>query len=116
MKLAICFKKDDRHIGNVYMTNIDQQQQSCHSHILIGERDCWGQGYACEALLTAIEYMFKERNIHRIQATILESNKQSLRMHEKCGYKIEGLLRDTVFKNGRWQNQYVMLILATNER
>ena len=96
------------------MTNVDQLRQSCHSHILIGERDCWGQGYAREALMMAIDYMFKERNMHRIQAIVLESNKQSLRMHEKCGYKIDGLLRESVFKDGKWQNQYVMSLLSTD--
>ena len=114
VKLAICLKENDRYIGNVYMTNIDQLRQSCHSHILIGERDCWGQGYAREALMMAIDYMFKERNMHRIQAIVLESNKQSLRMHEKCGYKIDGLLRESVFKDGKWQNQYVMSLLSTD--
>ena len=113
VKLAVCLKEGNRHIGNVYMTNIDTTRQICHSHILIGETDCWGKGYAREALLMAVSYMFNERNIHRIEARVLESNTQSLRMHEKCGYKVDGLLRDTVFKDGRWQNQYVMSLLAT---
>lgn len=115
VKLAICLCKDDKYIGNVYMTDIDNLKRSCHSHIMIGDKDCWGKGYAREALLEAIDYMFKERNIHRIQANILESNVQSLRMHEKCGYKIEGLMRESVFKNGKYQNQYILSILNKNE-
>lgn len=115
VKLAICLCKDDKYIGNVYMTDIDNLKRSCHSHIIIGDKDCWGKGYAREALLEAIDYMFKERNIHRIQANILESNVQSLRMHEKCGYKIEGLMRESVFKNGKYQNQYILSILNKNE-
>lgn len=114
VKLAICLKEGNRYIGNVYMTNIDAVRQSCHSHILIGEHDCWGKGLAREALLMAVDYMFKERNIHRIQAIVLENNKQSLRMHEKCGFKIDGLLRDSVFKDGKWQNQYVMSLLSSD--
>ena len=85
--------------------------RSCHSHILIGEREFWGKGYAKEALMLAIEYMFKERNIHRIQANVLESNIASLKMHEKCGYKIEGLLREVVYKAGKYHNQYVLSLL-----
>lgn len=111
VKLAICLCETERYIGNVYMTDIDMLKRSCHSHVLIGEKDCWGKGYAREALLEAIDYMFKERNIHRIQANILESNVQSLKMHEKCGYKIEGLMRDSVFKNGKFHNQYILSIL-----
>lgn len=111
IKLAICLCNNDRYIGNVYMTDIDMLKRSCHSHILIGEKDCWGKGYAREALQEAIHYMFKERNIHRIQAKILESNIQSLRMHEKCGYKVEGIMRDSIYKNGKYQNQYILSII-----
>lgn len=111
VRLAICLRENDRYIGNVYMTNIDQLRRTCHSHILIGESDCWGKGYAVEALMLALEYMFKERNMHRIQAIVLESNIQSLKMHQKCGYQIEGLLRESVFKNGTYHNQYVLSIL-----
>lgn len=111
VKLAICLLENDKYIGNVYMTDINEINRSCHSHILIGEKDCWGKGYAREALIKALEFMFNERNIHRIQANVLENNIQSLKMHKKCGYKIEGLLRDAVFKSGRYQNQYVLSIL-----
>lgn len=93
------------------MTDIDMLNRSCRSHILIGDREYWGHGYGREALTEALEYMFKERNMHRIQAEILESNVASLKMHQKCGYKVEGLLRDSVFKNGKYQNQYVLSLL-----
>jgi len=111
LKLAICLVENNRYIGNVYMTDIDNIKRSCHSHILIGEKDCWGYGYAREALMIAVKYMFEERNIHRIQANILESNIQSLKMHQKCGYKIEGLMRESVYKEGVYQNQYILSIL-----
>ncbi len=111
VRLAICLSENDKYIGNVYMTDLDETNRSCQSHILIGDKEYWGQGYAKEALLKAIEYMFNERNINRIQAVVLESNKQSLRMHQKCGYKVEGLLRKSVFKSGQYQNQYILSIL-----
>lgn len=115
VKLAICLIENSRYIGNVYMTDIDMTKRSCHSHVLIGEKDCWGKGYAREALNLAIDYMFKERNIHRIQANILESNIQSLKMHEKCGYKVEGLMRDSIYKNGKYQSQFILSIINNYE-
>ncbi|WP_418878450.1 GNAT family N-acetyltransferase [Xylanibacter rarus] len=111
VKLAICLIENDKYIGNVYMTDIDEINRSCNSHVLIGDKNYWGKGYAREALLKAIKYMFEERNIHRIQANVLESNELSLKMHKKCGYKVDGLLRDAVYKSGRYQNQYVLSLL-----
>ena len=74
VKLAVCLKENDLHIGNVYFTDINSVNQSCHSHILIGNKQYWGHGYAREALLLGIDYMSKERNIHRFEEKILESN------------------------------------------
>lgn len=108
IKLAVCLVEGDRYIGNVYMTDIDMINRSCHSHIIIGEKDCWGKGYACEALQLAIAFMVNERGIQRIEALILEENKQSLRMHEKCGYVVEGLKKHAVYKGGVFHNQYVV--------
>lgn len=117
IKLAICLIENDKYIGNVYMTDINMVNRSCHSHILIGESEYWGHGYAREALKLAIDYMFNERNIHRIQANVLESNVASLKMHEKCGYEVEGVLRDAVYKAGKYHNQVVMsLINRENDR
>lgn len=111
VKLAVCLVENDKHIGNVYMTNINEINRSCVSHVLIGEKEYWGHGYAREALLLAIDYMFNERNIHRIQANVLMSNVASLKMHEKCGYKQEGTLREAVYKNGKYQDQYVLALV-----
>lgn len=108
VKLAVCLDENDKHIGNVYMTNINEINRSCVSHVLIGEKEYWGNGYAREALLLAIDYMFNERNMHRIQANVLTSNIASLKMHEKCGYKLEGTLREAVYKNGKYQDQWVL--------
>lgn len=108
VKLAICLVENEKHIGNVYMTNINEINRSCVSHVLIGEKEYWGNGYAREALLLAIDYMFNERNMHRIQANVLTSNIASLKMHEKCGYKLKGTLREAVYKNGKYQDQWVL--------
>lgn len=61
--------------------------------------------------MLALDYMFNERNINRVQAIVLESNVASLKMHQKCGYQIDGLLRQSVYKNGKYQNQYVLSLL-----
>ena len=51
IRLAICLLDDNKYIGNVYMTDINEINRSCQSHIIIGNEDYWGQGYAKEALL-----------------------------------------------------------------
>ena len=110
VKLAVCLKENDLHIGNVYLTDIDYVNRSAISHVLIGNKAYWGNGYASEATNLLLKYAFDELGLHRISAQVLESNTGSLRMHKKCGYIEEGVLRDSVWKNGRFQNQVILSI------
>lgn len=112
LRLAICLVENDRYIGNVYMTDIDMINRSCQTHVIVGEKDCWGIGLAKEALLQCIDFMVKERGLQRFEAHILEDNKQSIKMHEKCGYKMEGLRRRSIYKNGKYHNQFIYAYLA----
>lgn len=111
IRLAVCLKENDAYIGNVYITNINSNFRSGNSQVLIGNTDYWGQGYAREAYIQLLDYAFNERGLHRVFAHILEDNIASIKMHSKCGFKTEGVLRDSVFKRGVWKNQVVMSIL-----
>lgn len=111
IKLAICLKENDLYIGNVYATDINMINRTCTTHVLIGNKQYWGNGYASEAYKLLIDYLFNERGMNRLQALVLEDNIGSMKMHEKCGYRQDGVLRQSVFKNGSYKNQVVMSLL-----
>lgn len=113
LRLAVCVSDSDLYIGNVYLTDIDYINRTAESHVLIGDKEYWGKGYAKEAYLLLLDYAFNELNLNRIQALVLESNISSLRMHVKCGYKKEGLLRNSVYKNGKYCNQIILSLLKS---
>lgn len=111
VRLAVCDKETDRYIGNVYLTDIDYVNRTATSHVLIGEREFWGRGLATEAYRLLLDYAFNELGLHRIEAKVLETNVASRKMHKKCGYAEEGILRAAIYKNGAYQNQVVMAVL-----
>lgn len=55
------------------------------------------QGFATEALLCLMQYLFNERGIERIQAKVLPDNLPSIRLLERVGMQKEALLRKGVF-------------------
>lgn len=116
IRLAVCLKENGRYIGNVSITNVNKANRSGESNIFIGDHSCWGKGIGTDAYRLLLEYAFNERGFHRIEARVLETNASSLKMHEKCGFKIEGTLRESVFKNGRWQDQVVLSIIENEFR
>lgn len=111
VRLAVCLKKSDLHIGNVYATNFDMLNRACKTHVLIGDKDYWNGGYATEAYKLLQEYLFEERGMNRLSALIIDTNIASLKMHKKCGYTEEGVLRQSVYKNGKFHDQIMVAIL-----
>lgn len=66
------------------------------------------KGYATRALKIVTDYIFQnEKNIVRIRANVRTYNKASARVLEKCGYKLEGVLRKNAIKNGILLSNYV---------
>jgi RimJ/RimL family protein N-acetyltransferase len=101
---GIFLRDRDRHIGNIKLGPIDVHHSHAEIGLLIGERDCWGQGYACEAIGTLTRFAFEELNLHKIVAGAYEDNGGSTRAFEKAGYRREGLLRSHWWSNGRFQD------------
>ena len=98
IRLAICTVEGNIYIGNTYLTGIDYVNRKARSHILIGKHDYCNGGYGTEAMHLLLNYAFNHKNQRRIEAIVLEDNIGSCKMHEKLGYKREGLLRKSVYK------------------
>lgn len=113
IRLGICLKHNKELIGLASVIDIDWINKSAHCPSLIGEKKYRGKGYGTEARLLLLQFAFYERGFERIWALVLENNIASLKMLEKCGYKREGLLRNSVYKNGRFNNQVLLSILRS---
>lgn len=111
VRLAICTIEDNLYIGNIYLTGIDYVNRKASSHILIGNRNYWNGGYGTEAMRLLLDYAFNHRNLNRIEARVLEDNIGSRKMHEKLEYIQEGILRQSVFKDGVYKNQVFYALL-----
>jgi ribosomal-protein-serine acetyltransferase len=99
-------------VGRIDIINIDKESKS-------GEIDYWlsakfvGKGYMSEALRMLEQEAFKRMGFNRIQIQTDTKNKASIRVAEKCDYKLEGVLRENsfskYFKNLRDTNVFSKL-------
>lgn len=69
----------------------------------IGEEH-WGNGYATEAAKALIDFVFTEKNYHRVYARYFKSNPASGKIMEKCGMRYEGTLKDHIYKNNTFED------------
>lgn len=98
---AIQKKEDDALIGFCIVAEIEPNHRRCKIGITIGERSEWGKGYAREALIPVIDYCFTGLGLNRIMAEIYCMNTRSCRLFERLGFKHEGTLRQSVWKQGQ---------------
>jgi RimJ/RimL family protein N-acetyltransferase len=71
----------------------------------------WGKGIVSAALKELTPYTFKKFKYNRIFAAVFEGNKASEKVLQKSGYKKEATLRKSVYKEGKFLDQYIYSIL-----
>ncbi len=57
-------------------------------------------------LYDALEKRLTDLGYHTLYAIITAENAASVRFHEKCGYRLEGTLRQSGWKFGAWHDVY----------
>ncbi|NLE45826.1 MAG: GNAT family N-acetyltransferase [Chloroflexi bacterium] len=102
---------DGVHIGNIGLHNINWKDRSTELGIVIGEKSYWDQGLGTDAISTLLHLAFDEMNLHRVFLRVDADNARGIRCYEKCGFRLEGTLRDATFKEARYVDQYMMSIL-----
>lgn len=90
----------NRHIGNIKVGPIHPLHCVADVSLLIGERDCWGKGYAAEAIAALSHHAFTELGIAKLSASMYAFNVGSRRAFLKAGYRDEGLRRAHYDLNG----------------
>lgn len=72
----------------------------------LGE-DHWNKGIISEALPAVINYAFEQFDIVRLFAKVFEWNLHSMKLLEKNGFQLEGILRKAVLKDGKLINVHL---------
>jgi len=108
---AIVDKEANKLIGTIGLHNVDWISRNAELGIAIWKKEYWGRGYGTDAMKLLLYYGFTFLNLHRIWLRVYSFNKRAIRAYEKIGFKMEGTLREHVFKNGRYLDIHIMGIL-----
>ncbi|MBP1949899.1 GNAT family N-acetyltransferase [Virgibacillus litoralis] len=108
------FNKEDKSIGNAQLYKINPWNRNAELGLWIGEKSEWGKGYGTEVVEILVNFAFSRLNLHKVYLTVDSDNIGAIRCYEKVGFYKDGVLRDEVFKNGKYVNRIYMSILETD--
>ncbi|MFM8321297.1 MAG: GNAT family N-acetyltransferase [Chloroflexota bacterium] len=102
-----------RTIGNSGFHDVDWRSRVAEVGIMIGEKDCWNQGYGTEAMGLLLRHGFETLNLNRIFLQVYDTNPRAIRSYEKAGFVLEGRLRQDMYKHGQYLDVLIMAMLRS---
>lgn len=105
---AIQIRETNEIIGIAGNNEYDPINRTTYPFIYIGEEGYQGKGIGQEAFSLMIDFCFNVLNARRVYGYLFEYNTASRNMLEKCGYQIEGVLRQHWYKDGKYHDVLVM--------
>jgi RimJ/RimL family protein N-acetyltransferase len=111
LALGVALKSDDRLIGTVGLHGLGHKDRKAELGISIGAKEEWGKGYGGEAIRILLRHGFETLNLNRIQLRVFEFNARARRCYEKAGFRPEGVLRQDLFRRGRYWDTHLMAVL-----
>ena len=101
--LVIARRSDDRNVGSINPHSVDLVNGTFSFGIAVGNEHK-GQGYAGEAVLLLMRYMFDERRFQKCESLVFGYNAASLALHRKLGFVEEGRQRRHLFLGGEYHD------------
>lgn len=111
VRCAMVRKDQDEILGLVTLASIDYLNQSAELHIMIGDKAEQGHGLGTFAVQNMLRHAFYNMNLHRVELTVLTDNTRAQHVYEKCGFKREGVKRQSNYKKGKFHDMYCYSIL-----
>jgi RimJ/RimL family protein N-acetyltransferase len=100
--------KDGTHIGNLDLHQLSAEDSKAGLGIMIGDKAYWSNGYGSDAIITLLRFAFDEMNLNRVWLHVYDFNDRAVACYQKCGFQIEGRLRQHNYAEGRYFDSIVM--------
>lgn len=103
--------KDGKAVGLATLGDIDWKNRKATHGIKLCKDAPKGQGVGTDTVYTIMKYAFEELQLNRLYGGMLDYNIASQRLYEKCGWKVEGRARKSIFKNNAYHDEILVSIL-----
>lgn len=103
----------NKSIGVSKFHHISLEDNNATYAIGIFEPTYYSKGIGTEVTKHMIKYGFEELKLHRIDLKVLNYNTRAIKCYEKCGFKVDGIMRENAYIDGVYYSDVVMSILES---
>lgn len=112
-QIRLIFEVNGVRAGLTKFYDIDRANQNC----VLGadlHREFRGMGFAHHMWELMLDRCFNNIALHRVSLTTAEYNLAALHVYKKLGFKGEGRLVESLFRNGKFYDQIMMHMLRSD--
>ena len=99
-----------KYIGGCGIQEVNWLSRVATVGIMIGDKEYWGKGYGTDAMKVLMDFIFNKMNIRKIRLSTFSFNMRARKSYEKCGFEVEGILKDEIFKDGKYYDEIIMSV------
>jgi RimJ/RimL family protein N-acetyltransferase len=98
-------------VGACSLQHIDVRNRHAELGIWMASDKWHGQGYGTEATKLLLQYAFEVVRLDKVHLGVYEFNEGGIRVYERGGFRYEGRLRQMIYYDGRYWDEWSMGIL-----
>jgi len=98
-------------VGACSLQHLDMRNRHAELGIWMAAREFRGLGYGTEAVQLLLRYAFDAVRLDKVHLGVYDFNEGGLRSYERVGFRYEGRLRQMIYYEGRYWDEWPMRIL-----
>ena len=104
---------DGAFVGVASLYEPDLARGAARFSIVIGDKTQWNRGLGTSVTAAVLAHGFTELGLHKIESDYIAPNVASARIHDRCGFTVEGRFRDDAWRQGRWVDRIWLSVLRS---
>lgn len=98
-------------VGACSLQHIDMRNRYAELAIWMAAPHFRGLGYGTDAVQILLRYAFDVVRLDKVQLGVYDFNEAGLRSYERAGFRYEGRLRQMIYYEGRYWDEWPMRVL-----
>ena len=113
---AWIIEEDSKLAGEVRLDTLNADDRRARLAIGMFHERHLGRGIGRKVIDLVLQQAFGPLGLHRVDLRVLSFNIRAIRCYEACGFRLEGIERESALVGGEWHDDWIMAILEQDFR